>query len=425
MTTSVLLLVVIGLLVAYAYTHDPNFDRAKARAVLTAGVAMVLALGFLQHYAAILPPFVIPLILAYLLDPVLDRLEKRGYTRVRAIVVVYGFLLLVLMLGGLLVAGPLNRQVQELLAPLTRQGGFDVTAVQQLLADQEKLQKGLAKTLLDRGVPEAWVDQLAANFDQLQLDQRLTQVARWLTEQLQRSLTWLAAQFSGLLWVLLLPITLYYFLRDFDPLRRRLYHLVPPGKRDEVSAIATAVNRALGGYLRGYALLSLAVGLCVTTVLLILTPIFEFRYGLFIGLLAGATYIVPYLGSFTSVILATLMVYFTGGRSLTEALIAFAILQSMNSVFDNVISPRVIGDQVGLHPLLVMFGLLAAGKDFGLVGVVLATPVIVGLKILLEHFIPRLGEPLPNSDAPAYNEPTPDPEPAAEPAGQNEDDDDR
>lgn len=427
MTTSTLLLVVIGLLVAFAYTHDPNFDRTKARRVMAGGVIAVLVLGFLQHYAAILPPFLVPLALAYLLDPVLDRLESQGYTRVRAILIVYGILLLALMVGGLLVIGPLNRQVQELLAPLSGNGGIDVSAIQELLSNQEKLQKGVSKTLLDWRVPEAWVNQLAANFDQLQLEQRLTQAAGWLTEQLQRTVGWLAGQFSGLLWVLLLPITLFYFLRDFDPLRRRLYYLLPPSKRSEVASITGAMNRALGSYLRGYAVLSLAVGVIETTVLLILTPIFDFRYGLFLGLLAGATYVIPYVGSFTAVILSTLMVFFTGGHSFGEAIIAFLILQGINSLFDNVISPRVIGGQVGLHPLMVMFALLAAGKDFGLLGVILATPSTVCVKIVLEHFFPRLSEAIPTEETPehALRAEAPDPAPAAADAGREDEHDDR
>ena len=432
MTTGTLVMVVIGLLVAFAYTHDPQFDRQKARRVLGGGVLIVLALGFLQHYAAILPPFIVPLILAYLLDPVLDRLEIMGYTRVRAILVVYGVLLLLLMIGGLLVIGPLNRQVQELIAPLTGNGGLDVSAINDLLSNQEKLQKGLAKTLLDWHVPESWVQQLSANFDQLQLDQRLTQAAGWITEQLQRTVAWLAGQFSGLLWVLLLPITLFYFLRDFDPLRRRLYYLLPQSKRLEATELAGAMNRALGSYLRGYAVLSLAVGMIETTVLLILTPIFDFRYGLFLGLLAGATYVIPYVGSLTAVVLSTLMIFFTGGHSFVEAGIAFVVLQGINSLFDNVISPKVIGGQVGLHPLMVMFALLAAGKDFGLLGVIVATPATVCAKIVLEHFFPRLSAPIPSDETPEHaaaealvtaEAPT-DAELAGEAPGDREDDDD-
>ncbi len=251
-------------------------------------------------------------------------------------------------------------------------------------------------------MPESWVNQLAANFDQLQLEQRLTQAASWITTQLQHTVAWLAGQFSGLLWVLLLPITLFYFLRDFDPLRRRLYFMLPPSKRVEVAGLTGNMNRALGSYLRGYAVLSLAVGLLETTVLLILTPIFDFRYGLFLGLLAGATYVIPYVGSLTAVVLATLMVFFTGGHSFGEAIVAFVVLQGINSLFDNVISPRVIGGQVGLHPLMVMFALLAAGKDFGLLGVILATPATVCVKIILEHFFPRLSEPIPTDETPEH-----------------------
>ncbi len=395
-----LLALAIALLVAFSFAARASDDLVRTRRLLGLGLGVLVVGGLVYHFRALLPPFIVPLVVAYLLDPLLDRLERVGHSRTRAILVVYATLLILFALGLLLVVPPVIRQVRDLVAPLTRDGGVDLANLQELLANQEKLQKGLAKTALDWGMRPEWVRQLEDNVASFNLQERLVQAVRWVAEQLQRTASWLAGQVSGLLWVLLLPITLFYFLLDFDPLRRRLYHLVPPARRQEVAGLASTINEALGSYLRGYAVLSLAVGLCVTTILLGLTPVFQFRYGLLVGLTAGCTYFVPYIGSLTAVFLGTAVVYFTGGHSLAETGITFLLLQGCNSIFDNVISPRVLGGSTGLHPLWVMFALLAGGSQFGLVGVILSTPTAVCVKIVLEHFFPRLSEPIPTDEPP-------------------------
>ncbi|MCC7493377.1 MAG: AI-2E family transporter [Fimbriimonadaceae bacterium] len=400
MNAGMLLILILGLLVAFAYAAGTGPAAARTRRWLGGGLVAVVLVGLVYQLRAVLPPFIVPLVLAYLLDPVLDRLERRGLSRTRAILLVYAALLTLMISALLLLVPPVVKQVGEIAAPLAKPGGVDLSNLQGLLANQEKLRKGLAKTALDAGLRESWVRQLEENIASLNVEQRLTQAVRWLAEQAQKTAGWVAGQVGGLLWLILLPVTLFYMLRDYDPLRRRLYYLVPPANRAAASALTRQINTALGAYLRGYAVLSLAVAICVTAILLLLQPFFGFRYGLLVGLTAGATYIIPYVGSFSSVILGVAVVYFTGGHSLGEALAAFVLLQGCNTLFDNVITPRVLGGQTGLHPLWVMFALLVAGSQFGLLGVVLSTPTAVCVKIVLEHFFPRLTEPIPADQTP-------------------------
>ncbi len=398
--------VVIALLVAVAFAAYPSEPMQRVRRVLLGGLALLIVLGFLGHFRALLPPFVVPLLLAYLLDPLLDAMERRGYTRVRAILVVYGVTLLLFLLAGIIVVPVLIRQIGGIIEPLARGDAVDLAALGQWVEFPDKLLKGIEKTLLDWGVREQWVASLAENLNAYRVEEWLQAAGLWVVEQLKSLVGWLRDQVSGLLWLVLLPITLFYCLRDFDPLRRRLYHLVPAERQADVAALAGKINQAVGSYLRGYALLSVAVSVLQTTLLLILAALFDFRYALILGLLAGATYVIPYVGSMVSTVLAAAVVFFTGGHSIVEALIVWAVCQGLNSVFDNVITPRVIGQNVGLHPLVVMFALLAGGSQFGLLGVILATPVTACAKIVLQHFWPRLSEPLPAEAPPASDEAT-------------------
>lgn len=424
MTADVTLLVVV-LLIAFAFSAHPSPALSRARRVLVLGVGLLLLLAFLRRFQALLPPFVVPLVLAYLLDPVLDRLEARGMSRVRAILVVYGAVLTLLILALLVIVPPVTRQVEAVVAAA---GSLNADSLPSSLTRQDQLIKGIAKTALDAGLKPAWVAQLQDNLALYDVDRVLAKSLAWLANQLNNTARWLAAQVSGLLWLLLLPITLFYCLRDFDPLRRRLYYLVPPERRDEVAVLASSINRTVGGYLRGYAMLSLAVGAVQTTVLFVLTPLFDFRYALILGLLAGVTYVVPFIGSLVATFLTAIVIFFTGGHSIAEAAIAWAILQGVNSLFDNLIQPRVIGQQVGLHPLLVMFALLAGGAAFGILGVLLAAPATACVKIVLEHFFPRLSEPIPEDQTPEAareRQATAEESPAADVEERKEPDDER
>jgi len=228
----------------------------------------------------------------------------------------------------------------------------------------------------------------------------ISEAAKWLGEQAGSLVKWAFSTVSGMFWLLLLPITLWYCLYDFDKLRRRAWYVVPPERRLVVGELAGAVNRAIGGYLRGYALLCLLVGLTTTTLLLIMQGFFGFKYGLVIGVIAGCTYFIPYIGSLCGVLLGVLTIYVTGGYSLGEAAIGFLVLQASNSIYDNVINPRVIGQNTGLHPMLIMFALLAGGKLLGLAGVILATPALLCTKIILDFYFPRLSEPIPDDQNP-------------------------
>jgi len=400
MNSGILLVIVIGVLVAFSYAAPDTPQMGRVRRALGFGVGVLLALAAVHRYRSLLPPFALPLLCAYLCDPLLDRLERNGVRRIISIVMVYAVLLFALGVAAVLVIPPVSREVGELVSPLTKGGGLDMGAVQELVANQEKLRKGLAKKALELGVRQEWVLQLEDNLATFDLKERATQAAQWVAEQLRATVGWVAAQLSGLLWVALLPFTLFYFLLDFDSLRHRLYFMVPPARRSEVAALAGSINQAMGSYLRGYAVLSLAVGVTATTTLLILSRFFGFRYALLIGLVAGCTYIIPYVGSLTCVFLSALTAYLTGGHSLAEAGLTLLVMQGVNTCFDSFITPRVIGESTGLHPLWVMFALMVGGAEFGLLGVILATPATVCIKIVLEHFFPRLTAPIPVDETP-------------------------
>lgn len=383
-------LVYLALTVAAAFAPAAGRRWLGVSATLFALVATLLYLGDL------LLPFVVPLALAYLLDPLLDWLESQGLSRLRAVIWVYATLFALAIAAAVLVLPALYSEASDMVATLAKVdwGTF---------ADTAQLHDWCLRRIEHLPLSARLLPLFERNWSQFapRIDEArpyLGTAASWLGGQLRNLIGWTVSTVSGLAWLVLLPLNLWYCLADFDVLRRRVWHLVPKANQALVSDLASSINAALGSYARGYALLCAMVGAGVTGTLLVLQALFGFRYALLLGLMAGCTYFIPFVGGFVAVVLSTAVIFFTGDGSLVHAGIGFAVLACLSAVFDNIIAPRVIGEKTGLHPLWVMFGLLVGGKVAGILGIVLSTPVLVCGRIVLEHFNPRLSERIPDAE---------------------------
>lgn len=256
---------------------------------------------------------------------------------------------------------------------ITLQDGYRVTRVDFQLGGGEAMARSLA----------GWAARLTA----------------WLGSWLHRLVNSLSVL---VMWTLLFLVASYYFLRDYDPLRRRLLYLFPAQHQPLVADLSGQISRVLGGYLRGQLTVCLIVTILTTGALYLCSLIFGLPYWLFLGLFAGLLSLVPYLGMPISTLVATLIALLTAGWGAAIAVpIAMVVI---NVLSDQVISPRVIGPQVGLHPLLMILAMLAGARLFGILGLVLAAPVVGSVKVVMVHFFPRLTEPLPK-EAAAVEEP--------------------
>lgn len=163
------------------------------------------------------------------------------------------------------------------------------------------------------------------------------------------------------------------------------------------------VSHMLGQYVRGMALVCLAIGTTNAVVLHVLGMVFGTQYGLLLGALAGVAYLVPYLGMVTICSAAGVLAYLTAGHSAwLAAVLSVGCILAVNQVYDTLVMPRIVGRKVGLHPLAIMLALLAGGTLFGIAGMFLATPVAAIVKIALTHWLPVVA---PKPEQPAYRQP--------------------
>ena len=324
-----------------------------------------VTLGLLYLLAPVLTPFVVAALLAYMGDPLADRLETWRLNRTLAVVVVFivlslvALLLLAVLLPmvekqiGLLVAKlpAYLARLRELLLPLLNQ----VTDHQggQLL-DWDALSKDLGGYLKGAG-----------------------NVAGKLFTTLSKSGLVVAGWLANLV---LIPVVAFYLLRDWDRLIRCLRELLPRNMEQVITNLARESDEVLGAFFRGQLLVMLALGTIYTLGLWIV----GLDLALLVGLIAGLVSFVPYLGFIIGILLAGVLalIQFHDSAHLLGVVGVFAVGQALEGML---LTPLLVGERIGLHPVAVIFAVLAGGQLFGFFGVLLALPVAAVIAVILRH----------------------------------------
>jgi predicted PurR-regulated permease PerM len=326
------------------------------------GAALLLAL--LYVLTPILTPFVAAAILAYLCAPLVNWLSMRGVPRTVGVLLVMLGLFAVMISLLLLVAPLLQREIVLFTARLP------------LFADnlRQKLVPFLNQTL-----------HLNVHWDGDALRSMLsTHLQQGAGGMAGKVLPWLGGGSAALLGLLvnavLLPLVLFYLLRDWPALLERIEELVPRRWNRETLHLAGEADRVLSEFLRGQVLVMLVMSLFYSTGL----SLTGLDFALPIGLVAGMLVFIPYVGMLTGLVLATLAAaaQFTSFGSILPVWGVFAVGQALEGM---VVTPRLVGERIGLHPVAVIFALLAFGQIFGFFGVLLALPASAVLLVALRH----------------------------------------
>ena len=340
---------------------------------LWALVAGLLVIGLLYRVRGILLPFVMGAVIAYLLNPGIDALQRRGWRRTQAIGVVFGVFLVIFVVVALLVVPTAAEQAGKLAADYQTyaQKGREFY---QGLQHSAKIW-GRLVGLLPRDVSAVFAK--AGDEAQTYILSLLHAGPGWLN----RSLTILSL-------LIITPVVTFWLLRDYHALGRHLMLALPKRRRETVREMLRDINQMAGGYLVGTAMLAGIVTLYAVIVLTVAGVPFSILLGIMTGLLYG----VPYVGYPSAVVISGLIMV-VSGKKLGFILVVLAIMVAGNLIADQVLYPKLVGRRVGLHPLTAIFALLAGGTLLGFVGVVLAVPAAAVIKVVMLQFWPQLGAP--------------------------------
>lgn len=329
-------------------------------------LALTAGVGFLIYLLApVLTPFVAAALLAYLGDPLCDQLEKRGFSRTIAVVMVFLAMTLSMVAVVLFVVPLLERQIALLFETLPAMLGW----IEREALPWVEATLGLEPELLR---VEFLIEQLRQHWQQ----------AGGIAKTLITGIT--TSGFAILAWLvnlLLIPVLVFYFLRDWDVMVARIHELLPRSVEGTVATLARESDEVLGAFLRGQLTVMVALGI-VYSVGLWLVGI---KLAPLIGMTAGLISFVPYLGGIVGVgaaLLAALVQFGGEWPYLVGVLAVFAVGQTLEGF---VLTPWLVGDRIGMHPVAVIFAIMAGGQLFGFLGVLLALPVAAVVMVLLRY----------------------------------------
>ena len=333
---------------------------------VAAGVA-ALALWFFISIEPVLMPFFVSMVLAYLGDPLADRLEALGLSRRLSVSLVFLLLTLVIVVALLLVVPVLGRQLGQLVESLPAVLNW----VQQTMVPRVQSLTGLDLTTDIDALRQAVVDNW----------KETGTFAATLLSGVSRSGLALVGWIGNLA---LIPVVTFYLLLDWDVLVAKVRDWLPRRWEDTAKRLAGQCDEVLSSFLRG----QLIVMLCLGIIYAIGLTLLGVRFGLLIGLLSGLASIVPYLGVIVGISVAGVVAFFQSGEwwMLLGVAGVFGFGQVVESV---VLQPKLLGDKIGLHPVAVIFAVLAGGNLFGFTGVLLALPAAAVIMVLLRELNAR------------------------------------
>lgn len=324
----------------------------------------------------VLTPFLISALFAYMTDPIVNRLERLGLKRVSAVGVVFLALTLLLIGAMLLVIPVLVRETADLFQRLP---GYAENLQESALAlFDEYLDIRLQPEAFDASQVRSLIEE---NFSNIASAARTTW--GYLSDQGGRFLVWI----TGLL---LIPLVTFYLMRDWHRALDAVRDLLPREIEPVVVELAKQCDEALGGFLRGQLLVMLGQG----TIYALGLWIIGLNNGLAIGAIAGLVSFVPYLGAIIGVSLAVITAivqdtasFGLGVDSRLVFLIMVGLIFTVGQLVESfLLTPKLIGDRIGMHPVLVIFMVLAGAFLFGFIGVLLALPVAAVGTVLARFF---------------------------------------
>ncbi|MDY6877902.1 MAG: AI-2E family transporter [Chloroflexota bacterium] len=348
----------------------PRWSTATKRIVVV--IIFVLLALVLYRFRIVIPPLVIALLLAFILDPLVDFITARLHISRGVTTALVFFVLIVIGLG--VMAAP-------------------VTAVPSVQRAVRSVQIDVIRIIADIGafferplqIGEYSLD-LSSVYEELS-----ALLSRFVGSVAQGTLDVAFSIASGAFWLIFILMAAFYMVKDADRITEQLDNLAPPDYRNDFVRLRLQITEGWNAFLRGQLLLGLVLAIITTVVCLAV----GLPYAAVLGLLAGVTEFVPNIGPFIAAIPAVLLALFQGSSFLPMGNFWFAVLVTVlyiviQQVEGNLLLPRILGRSLNLHPLLVLIGIIVGGSLGGILGMLLAAPVLATLRILARYVFYRL-----------------------------------
>jgi len=326
---------------------------------------VVISTGVLIYLLApVLMPFLIGSLLAYLGDPLVDKLETKKLSRTAAVIVVFVVILLIILVLPFVLLPLIQQQLVALAASFPKYIDWVQQHVVPFISQTFGIDPDLLNTAtLKQNIVAHWSD--------------VGGIAGNLLKSVSKSSMVLLESTAN---IVLIPVVTFYLLRDWDILIARIHELLPRQQEPIIVKLARDSDLVLGLFLRGQLTVMAALGAIYSIGLWLV----GLDLALLVGLIAGLVSFVPYLGFIVGIVLASIaaLMQFGDWTPVLYVALVFGIGQALEGM---VLTPLLVGDKIGLHPVAVIFAVMAGGQLFGLVGVLLALPVAAVLAVIVRY----------------------------------------
>jgi predicted PurR-regulated permease PerM len=329
-------------------------------------IALLVFIALLWLLNEVLLPFVAAMALAYLLDPLVKRIQRLGVNRALASIIIVLFFIVVIALLAILLLPVLGNQMSGLIDRIPSY----IERIRQLITESN--QGWLGKFLGDK-LPEA----------EKSLGGAASTAAGWAGALLASLWSGGKALVSVVSLLIITPIVTFYLLLDWDKMVSAVDNWLPRHHRDAIREVLGDMDRAIAGFVRGQAVCCVILGVFYSLALILL----GLNFGLLIGLIAAVLSFIPYVGTIVGLLLAGGVAIAQFWPSFTPILIVLAIFGFGQFMEGNVLQPFFVGKTVGLPPVWLMFSLLAFGYLFGFVGLLIAVPVAAAIGVLTRFLL--------------------------------------
>lgn len=333
-------------------------EYKKVSRIILLSFILILLIYLLIKVWSILIPFFLGAFFAYLLAPIVNKLQNKGFSRSSAILLVYtivfGSLLILGIIGFPILVSQLTNIINSLPEYANKLGGF-----------VDRMQEKYSHYGLPPGIKAL-------------IDERIIKTEKTLLNFIRQLLNYLMNSFSYIITMIITPVVAFYLLKDSKELKNDLENLIPKNIRSDVFALFRDMDDIISAYIRGHLLVSLLIGILTGTAMYLI----GLKYALLIGIIAAITEIIPYFGPIIGAIPAIVIALFQSIQLTTKVVLAVFIIQQIET---HIISPKIMGDSIGLHPLTIMFIILAGGHLFGILGMLLAVPITAILKVIIRY----------------------------------------
>ncbi len=318
---------------------------------LLTGFVVIVGMGHM------LAPALTALVLAYLLEGLVQRLQRAGLSRITAVLLVFGLFMTVLLLLVFGITPMLSRQISQLISQLPTY-----------------LSKG--QTLLLQ-LPERYPDFISEEQITTLLGNISKEMATWGQKLLATSLASLATLMVLVIYLVLVPLLVFFFLKDKDKLLNWLNHLLPKD-HSLISQIWQEVDQQIGNYVRGKVLEIFIVGAAA----MVTFTFFGLQYALLLSVVVGLSVLIPYVGATLATVPVVLVAFFQWGpgEELAYVFVAYLVLQALDG---NVLVPLLFSEVVNLHPVAIILAILVFGGFWGIWGVFFAIPLATLIQAIL------------------------------------------